>query len=426
MRQETPVYQAPRGTADRLPEDQKYWRYVEARAADVCRRFGFDRIDTPVFESAGLFVRGVGEDTDVVTKETYTFEDRGGDALTLRPEGTAPVCRAYLEHGMFNLPQPVRLYYLCPIFRYERPQAGRYRQHHQFGIEAIGEADPAIDADVIQAGWMFTQELGLKGLSLVVNSIGDKVCRPAYLETLKEYYKEHLDRVCKDCLSRFGRNPLRLLDCKQDSCQPYIRQAPASADQLCGECQEHWDTLQGYLKRLDIDFTVDHRLVRGLDYYTRTVFEIQPPDEGSQSTVLGGGRYDGLIEALGGRPTPGIGFGSGIERLIVNMKRQGVEVPEGAWRPVVVVCMGEEAQAKGVEMAAQLRNASISVLVAAGSRSLRGQMRYASSMRARYAVVIGNDELARKATSIRDMDSGNQQEVVWDDVTAYLLRETPG
>ena len=414
------MYRASRGTVDVLPEDQGYWRYVERRAADVCRRFGYQRIDTPMFEAAGLFVRGVGEETDVVQKETYTFEDRGGDLLTLRPEGTAPVCRAYLEQGMSNLPQPVRLYYFCPIFRYERPQAGRYRQHHQFGIEAIGDADPMIDVEVIQIAWLLTQELGLKGISLVVNTIGDATCRPEYLQELRAYYEHHLDRVCADCRARYENNPLRLLDCKQESCQPYIGDAPHSTDHLCMACQEHWSTLQHYLKLTEIPYRVDHRLVRGLDYYTRTVFELQPPEEGSQSTLVGGGRYDGLIQELGGHPTPGIGFGTGMERLILNLKRQGLSVPEESPRPVVFACLGEEALTQGLQLATWLRKSGLPVLIAPAHRSLRSQMRYASAMQARFTLVLGEEELTRGTVAVRDMAGSTQEEVSQAELVEYL------
>ncbi|MEE8442808.1 MAG: histidine--tRNA ligase [Dehalococcoidia bacterium] len=419
------MYQAPRGTADLLPQEQQYWRYVQDCAVDVCRRFGYKRIDTPVFEAAGLFVRGVGSETDVVQKETYTFEDRGGDLLTLRPEGTAPVCRAYLEQGMANLPQPVRLYYFCPIFRYDRPQAGRYRQHHQFGIEAIGDGDPTIDAEVIQVGWTVTQELGLRGLSLLINSIGDSECRPAYLQALKTYYQEHLDHLCDDCRVRYANNPLRLLDCKRETCQHYAHEAPRSANHLCAACQEHWDTLQRYLKLVGIPYTIDHRLVRGLDYYTRTVFEIQPAEEGSQNTVVGGGRYDGLVQQLGGRPTPGIGFGSGIERFVMNLKRQQIALPEESSRPLVIVHHGEQALVPGLELATRLRQAGLTVLMAPAGRSVRSQMRYASAMEARFTLILGEAELAQGTVAVRDMDAGTQEEATQAELLAYIQDKGP-
>src|SRR3990172_4777162 len=310
----TKQYKAPRGTLDILPQDQPYWDRVWQASARVCSLFGYQRIETPVFEDATLFTRGVGEVTDIVQKEMYVFQDRGGQEMALRPEGTAPVCRAYLEHGMHNQPQPVRLWYWTPIFRYDRPQAGRYRQHHQFGVEAIGEADASLDAEVIELLWRVCEELGLAGLTLQLNSIGDPNCRPRYLEVLRDYYRDKLDRVCGDCRARFERNPLRLLDCKQPQCQPVIAGAPAITDYLCDDCAAHFAALRTYLEAAGISHELNPRLVRGLDYYTRTVFEIQPPEEGSQNSIGGGGRYDGLIEQLGGRPTPGGGFGSGRKR----------------------------------------------------------------------------------------------------------------
>ena len=317
-------FQAPRGTTDVLPEDEAYWSFVRATAEEVATRFGYHRIDTPVFEDAGLFERGVGSTTDIVEKETYTFEDRGGDMLTLRAEGTAPVCRAYLQHGMQNMTQPVRLFYICPVFRYERPQSGRYRQHTQFGIEVIGELDASVDAEVIEVGWRFLEQVGLSDLTLTINSIGDPACRPGYIDRLRSYYSSHGDSLCEDCARRIDRNALRLLDCKNDQCQTLIDEAPASADHLCADCEAHWDDLRRYLGETGIDYQTDHRLVRGLDYYTRTVFEIAPPEEGRMVTIVGGGRYDGLIEQLGGRPTPGIGYGMGLERVIQNVKNQQV------------------------------------------------------------------------------------------------------
>jgi histidyl-tRNA synthetase len=414
------MFRASRGTVDVLPEDQKYWRYIERRAVDLCRRFGYQRIDTPVFENTGLFLRTVGDETDVVQKETYTFSDRGGDFLTLRPEGTAPVCRAYIERGMANLPQPVRLYYFCPIFRYERPQAGRYRQHHQFGIEAIGDNDPTVDAEVIQVAWMLSQELGLKDIKLLVNTIGDADCRLGYLKALKSYYAEHLGNICSDCNIRYQRNLLRLLDCKNDTCQPYIREAPHSVDHVCGVCKGHWESLKGHLNLLNIPFAIDHRLVRGLDYYTRTVFELQPIDEGGQSTLAGGGRYDGLIEQLGGRPTPGIGFGSGIERWIVNLKRQDVLVEDELPVLVVVACIGDTALGKGLELGDRLRKSGLSALLAPNKRSLRAQMRYASAVQAKFTLLLGEEEVSRGVVNIRHMEAGFQEEVSESGLTSYL------
>ena len=405
------MFRVPRGTKDIQPQEQRFWRYVEDKAADLGRRFGFKRLDTPVFEDSGLFLRSVGQGTDIMDKETYTFQDRGNDSLTLRPEGTAPVCRAYLEHGMHNLPQPVRLYYFCPVFRYDRPQAGRYRQHHQFGVEVLGNPDPLADAEVVQIGWTLMKDLGLKGVSLVLNSIGDPQCRPAYIETLRKYYSGHLDRLCQDCLQRLEHNPLRLLDCKQASCQPLQVQAPGSADHLCDECQVHWDRLRGYVDALNIPYTVDHKLVRGLDYYSRTVFEILPPEEGAQSTLLGGGRFDGLIEQLGGSPTPGVGFATGMERLILNVQRQEVEVPLEEVHVYFIAALGQEAAKVGFILAAGLRDRGAGVIQGSQGRSLKGQMRNANSMGASRVIIIGENELAAGTVTVRDMATGEQETV---------------
>ena len=403
-------FQAPRGTTDVLPEDEAYWSFVRATAEDVANRFGYRRIDTPLFEDAGLFERGVGSTTDIVEKETYTFEDRGGDLLTLRAEGTAPVCRAYLQHGMQNMTQPVRLFYICPVFRYERPQSGRYRQHTQFGIEVIGEVDASVDAEVIEVGWRFLEQVGLSDLTLTINSIGDPACRPGYIERLRSYYSSHRDTLCEDCVRRIDRNALRLLDCKNDQCQPLIDEAPASADHLCADCKVHWDDLRRYLGETGIDFQTDHRLVRGLDYYTRTVFEIAPPEEGRMVTIVGGGRYDGLIEQLGGRPTPGIGYGMGLERVIQNVKNQHVQLNGDIRTRVMVVHLGDAAKSAGVRIASELRSAGIAATLAP-PRGLRAQLRYASNTGATHALIIGDDELANGVATLRDLTQSTQSDV---------------
>ncbi len=405
------MFQAPRGTSDILPDDQPYWRFFQERAQQVAHSFGYRRIDTPMFEDARLFVRGIGEVTDIVEKETYTFEDRGGDTLTLRPEGTAPVCRAYLEHGMHNLPQPVRLFYLCPVFRYERPQSGRYRQHHQFGIEAYGDGDASIDAEIIELGWRFLESLGLRDLSLSVNSIGDPECRPRYVQRLRDHYAPHADRLCDDCRRRLDRNPLRLLDCKQDGCQPVIDEAPHSADHLCDDCGRHWSDLLDYLRQVGIEGEVDHRLVRGFDYYTRTVFEVTPPVEGRMNTLFGGGRYDGLIEEIGGRPTPGVGYGMGIERVIENLKRQGIRIPGEADTQVLVAHIGDAAKREAVRIASELRRDGVAATVGPAGRGLRSQMRYANTTGATHAIIIGDDELAQGVVQLRDLAKSEQRTI---------------
>jgi len=402
------VIQAPRGASDILPEDEAHWTFVESVAAEVSHLYGYRRIETPVFEDTGLFTRGVGEETDIVQKEMYTFQDRGGNSLTLRPEGTAPVCRAYLEHGMQNLPQPVKLFYLSSLYRYERPQAGRYRAFHQFGFEAIGEADPALDAEVIDMSWQFYRKLGIGALHLVLNSIGCKVCRPAYLAKLRDYFQNCQGGLCQDCKGRLERNPLRLLDCKNEACQGLAAGAPRSVDHLCPECSAHFEQLKRHLSSLELPFEINNCLVRGLDYYTRTVFEVQPEIEGSQSTVGGGGRYDYLIEELGGKPTPALGFATGMERIVDNLKKQNVAVPPVPPARVYVAWLGEPAAESALQLAARLRLEGIPALQGLGGKSLKAQLRQANSLGARYAVIIGEEELKTGLLPFRDMTNSEQ------------------
>lgn len=416
----TGKYKAPRGTTDVLPEDQPYWDRIWEASARICGLFGYRRIETPVFEEAPLFTRGVGEVTDIVQKEMYVFQDRGGQDLALRPEGTAPVCRAYLEHGMHSLPQPVRLWYWCPIFRYDRPQAGRYRQHTQLGCEAIGEADASVDAEVIEILFRIYEELGLEGLTLHLNSIGDGECRPRYLDALRDYYADKLKRVCNDCEGRYQRNTLRLLDCKEERCQPVIAAAPPFTDYLCDACADHFSRAQSYLDEVGIAYVIDPRLVRGLDYYTRVLFEFQPQEEGAQSTVGGGGRYDGLIEQLGGRPTPGTGFATGIERIVLNLKRQELPVGESPRPQVFVAYQTSDARSQAFRLASDLRRQGIAAVVAAGERSLKAQMRHANALGAAYAAIIGQRELRDGAVSLRRLADGSQETVSLADVVGHL------
>jgi len=405
------LYQAPRGTSDILPDEQAYWRFIELRVNISAQLYGYERIDTPAFEDTKLFARSVGEDTDIVTKEMYTFQDRGSSSLTLRPEGTASVCRAYLEHGMHNQPQPVKLYYIASIFRYERPQAGRFRQHYQFGYEAIGDDDPALDAEVIDMAWRFFADMRLSRLTLQLNSIGCKKCRPNYVDALKSYYVGQALELCPECQTRLRRNPLRLLDCKQAGCQKLAAAAPKSVDYLCNECAEHFSQLKRYLELLKLPFAVNHQLVRGLDYYTRTVFEIQPEDGGAQSTLAGGGRYDDLIEELGGKPTPAIGFAAGMERLILNLKEQKVAIPPLPQPKVFIACLGDEAKGAATKLASDLRGAGGGAIAAMGDKSLKAQLRQANSLGVRYAVIIGEEEVRAGTVVLRDMASAEQRSV---------------
>ncbi len=405
------MYQAPRGTTDILPEEQPIRRYIEQKAAEICLLYGYERIDTPAFEDTGLFVRGIGQGTDIVSKEMYSFIDKGGNDITLRPEGTAPVCRAYIEHGMGNLPQPVRLYYLAPIFRYERPQSGRYRQHHQFGFEAIGDADASVDAEVIEMAWRFYAVLGLTDLKLLLNSIGCPNCRPGYIARLKQYYSAHQGGLCADCKNRLERNTLRLLDCKREQCQPLAAGAPSSADCLCAECGKHFGSLNKYLGMMKLPVTLEHRLVRGLDYYTRTVFEIQPRSGGVTSTIGGGGRYDGLIEELGGRPTPAVGFATGIERIILNLREQGVSTPPLPRPQVFIAPAADSNRDEGIKLASEFRQAGIGALLGPAGKSLKSQLRQANGMGLRFAVIIGDEEMRDGTVILRDMTTATQETV---------------
>lgn len=422
------MYQAPRGTVDILPSDQGYWDFIRRRAADICRLYGYRRIDTPTFEDARLFVRSIGEGTDIVEKEMYALEDRSGDKFILRPEGTAPVCRAYIEHGMHSLPQPVRLYYMASIFRYERPQAGRYREHHQFGVEAMGDADPSLDAEVIDMAWQFCLSVGLRRLSLHLNSIGCTVCRPRYLDSLKAYYAQHRDTLCPDCKRRIVRNPLRLLDCKNDSCVGLAARSPKSVEYLCTECTGHFDRVKSYLVALEVPFSLDHQLVRGLDYYNRTVFEIAPEGEtAAQATIGGGGRYDNLIEQLGGRPTPAVGFGTGIERLVLNLEKQEVDILPGKAKPVFVAYLGEEAKVEALRTLARMRSHDLAAVASFGDRSLKAQLKQANSTGSEYAVIIGEDEVRSRTAIVRDMRKGEQETVPMDALLEELgARLLPG
>jgi len=416
------VYKAPRGTVDILPADQPYWAHVQEQAALACRLYGYQRLDTPVFEDYGLFARTDAQGTDLVEKEMYVFEDRSGQRLALRAEHTAPVCRAYLEHGMFNHAQPVRLYYIGSAFRYERPQAGRYRQHHQFGCEALGDPSASLDVEVIELALRFLGSLGLQELTVVLNSIGCRECQPGYVQVLREYYKPHVAEVCDDCRVRMVKNPMRLLDCKEKSCRPIIDQAPHISDHLCPDCEAHFEEVKAQLAALGVGYTLNHRLVRGLDYYTRTVFEIQPKREGGQSAIVGGGRYDGLIEAIGGKPTPGVGFAMGMERVILNLKEQELGVPGTTAPRVYLAHMGESARLSAVALGAQLREAGVTVVSSTGGKSLKAQMRHANSLGAQYTIILGEDEVRAGQAVVKSMAENTQESVSRETLADYVLR----
>lgn len=411
-------FKRPRGTADILPDDQPYWSHVDSTARKVANQFGYRRIDTPTFEDTSLFQRGVGDETDIVQKEMYSFEDHGGDGITLRPEGTASVCRAYIENGLHNSPQPVRMFYMAPMFRYERPQAGRFRQHHQFGCEAIGDQSPKVDAEIIELGWKYIADLGIKNVTLRLNSLGDPEGRTTYLSDLENYFRGVAEQLPKLDRARLDRAPLRVLDSKAKETQALADAAPKSVDYIKGEAKEHWDELLSLLDNLkevypDFSYKVDHRLVRGLDYYNRTVFEYEPLDAGGQGTLLAGGRYDPLIGILGGQETPAIGFGSGIERMILELKKQEAEIAPSAGPDIVVVTLGDAASA-GAKLATALRAANVSTVLAP-SRSMKAQMRYANQQNASNVVIIGDREVENGVASVKNLvQGGDQSEVALD------------
>jgi len=422
------MYQTPTGIRDILPEDWPYWRHVLATAERLAGFYGFERIETPIFEFTEVFERGVGEGAAVmVDKEMYTFTDKGGDSLTLRPEFTAGIMRAYLQHGMRVWPQPVKLYTIGPIFRQERPQAGRYRQHTQWNVEVVGEIDPAVDFEVMSIAWSLFSELGFRGLSFQVNSIGcpNPDCRPRHLAALVEYFAAYRERLNEVDRRRLDVNPLRLLDSKEAGSQPLLDAAPRSIDFLCDECRSHFETLRGYLDQAAMPYTVNTRLVRGFDYYTKTVFEVWAEGIGAQAAVCGGGRYDGLIELLGGPPTPGIGFGSGVERLIAVLKEQGVQPPALPGPTVQVSYTGKEApgqQAKQAALAlvAELRRAGVGALLPFGDRSLKSQLKAADKAGVAYVVIVGEGELQSGQWTIRTLADSSQQAVARPEIVDWL------
>jgi histidyl-tRNA synthetase len=414
------VYQTLRGMQDILPADRPYWRHVTEQMHATAALFGFGQIDTPILETANLFIRGVGEGTDIVDKEMYLFEDKDGAQVALRPEFTAGVMRAFIQHGMHVLARPVKLYSIGPIFRHEAPQAGRFRQHHQFNVESLGELDPAVDLEVMSVAWTLLTRLGFKGLSLQLNSTGCPQCRPAYRKALVEYFGAYEDRLNETDRRRLAINPLRLLDSKEEAAQPLLNAAPHSADYLCEECATHLATLCSYLDALAMPYTINFRLVRGLDYYTKTVFEMWARGIGSQAAVCGGGRYDGLIELLGGPSTPGIGFGMGIERVILALKQQGIVPPPLPAPAVQVSPLGEAGRVPALKLARDLRMVGIGALLAFGGRSLKAQLKAADKAGVVYTLILGDQELAQGEVVVRDMANSEQTNVALDKVIEWL------
>ncbi len=416
-------YQSPKGVHDILPEDHEYFTYIKKVVRHRCRQSGFRRISTPIFEFTEVFTRSIGDETDIVSKEMYTFQDRKGRSLTLKPEGTAGVVRAYIEHGMFNLPQPVELYYIEPHFRYDRPQKGRYRQFWQFGFEIIGESDPALDAQIIFLAHQINSDLGIAPLlSLQLNAIGcaNEKCRPKYIEDLKNFYFGKERSLCADCQVRLEKNPLRLLDCKVEDCMILSELAPQMKNYLCIECKQYHKELQAFLKELKIEFRENPRIVRGLDYYTRTVFEFWDKETGAQNACGGGGRYDGLIELMGGPKTPAVGYAAGIERIIATMRAEKITVPRKDDLHVFVAQLGLEAKQKCLPLIAKMRESGLRAVGALGKGSMKAQLRLADKFQVPYTVIIGITEVREKTAIIRDMKRGSQRIVAFDKVIPEL------
>ena len=413
------IFAAPKGTRDILPPETAAWQYIEAVFADICGRFGYREIRMPTFEQTELFQRGVGDTTDVVQKEMYTFADKGGRSMTLRPEGTAGAARSYVENGMASWPAPVRLFYNITAFRYENVQKGRYREFHQFGCEAFGSAGPAVDAEMIELLHLFFQTLGLKETGLRINSIGCPVCRADYLVLLRQYLLPRLPDLCRNCQERFEKNPLRIIDCKEERCQAVTVQAPTQLDHLCPACKDHFDGLRHHLETLELPYAIDPRIVRGLDYYTQTVFEFVSGHVGTQGTICGGGRYDGLVEEIGGQPTPGIGFALGVERLLMELTAQGVELPGSKAMTLFLAVSGSHLD-QALSLCQTLRRAGISAETDLLGRSLKAQMKYAGKSGARYVLVLGDDEAATGQGRLRDMRDGQERPVTLADLADEL------
>ncbi|MBM7597846.1 histidyl-tRNA synthetase [Virgibacillus halotolerans] len=405
---------APRGTVDILPEQARKWQFVEEQIKNVCNRFHFEEIRTPLFEHTEVFQRGVGDSTDIVQKEMYTFDDRGGRSLTLRPEGTASVVRAFVENKLFGNPnQPVKLYYFAQMFRYERPQKGRMRQLNQFGVEVMGSADPAVDAEVIDLAMTIYKKLGLKSLKLVINSLGDNESRASHRQALVDHFTPVKDELCHDCQTRLTQNPLRILDCKTDKDHPAMKTAPSILDYLNEASKAYFDQVQDYLTMMDIDYVVDKNLVRGLDYYNHTAFEIMSEAEGfgAITTLTGGGRYNGLAEELGGPDTPGIGFGMGLERLIMALEAENVEMPIDRQLDCYLVAVGEDASKEAVRLVHELRMNGIQIDKDYQERKMKGQFKAADRLNAKYVLILGEDELEKQVVNVKEMATGEQAEI---------------
>ena len=409
----------PKGTKDVLPQESYKWQYVESVARETARLFHLKEIRTPTFEHTELFQRGVGDTTDIVTKEMYTFKDKGDRSITLKPEGTAGAVRSFIENGMANGVLPAKLYYITPAFRYERPQAGRLREFHQFGVEIFGASGAQTDAESIIIADILLKRLGLN-VKLYINSIGCKACRAKYNSALKAFFEPHLDELCYDCKTRFEKNPLRLLDCKEETCKAINKDAPSMLDYLCEDCATHFESVKALLANAGVDYEIDNRIVRGLDYYTRTVFEFVSTSIGAQGTVCAGGRYDGLIEELGGNSMPAVGFAAGIERLLIVMEQSGVVIPNPDKPTVYLAGMDEQSRNKAFTLAIQLRQKGVIAEIDHMSRSIKAQFKYADKIGAKYVAVIGESELLEGAMNVKNMADGTSEKVAFENAVAYF------
>ena len=411
----------PKGTKDVLPSDVYKWHYFEKCAREIANVYNVREIRTPVFEHTELFLRGVGDTTDVVNKEMYTFEDKGGRSITLKPEGTAGVARSFIENGLHNGVLPCKMYYISPVFRYERPQAGRLREHHQFGVEVYGGKGADTDAEVILIAYELLTKLGLS-VELNINSMGCATCKAEYNKALKEYLKNNLDDMCETCKVRFDKNPLRILDCKEEGCKKITLDAPAITDFLCEDCKAHFDELKEHLTAADLPFKVNPKIVRGLDYYTRTVFEFVTTSLGSQGTVCGGGRYDKLIETLGGTSTCGVGFGMGIERVLMLIEAVGASIPAEEQIKLYIASMGSEAYKQAFAITSQLRRNGIKAEIDHMQRSIKAQFKYADKINAEYVIVIGDNELAANEVNVKKMADGSFECIKISDIVNYFTK----
>ena len=413
----------PKGTKDVLPADAYKWHFVEDTARKIAARYNLKEIRTPVFEHTELFLRGVGDTTDIVNKEMYTFLDKGERSITLKPEGTAGVVRSFIENGLASGVLPLKMYYLTPVFRYERPQAGRLREHHQFGVEIFGGKGPETDAEVILLARDYIAALGVEGVELNLNSIGCKHCRPKFNEALKEYLRPHLPEMCDTCRSRFDKNPLRILDCKEEVCSKINENAPKTVDFLCDECREHFEKLKEILDACGVKYKLNPKLVRGLDYYSKTVFEFVSTQIGSQGTVLGGGRYDTLIENLGGPQVPAVGFGSGIERMLLVLENTGKRIPEEAPLGAYIAGLDDEGRKAAFQLCDTLRKTGISAEFDHAARSVKAQFKYAGKVGAKYVVVIGSNELESGEYTVKNMADSTSETVKAERVAEYLAQK---